>query len=207
MSNTTLAFPPIRSKKIVRAARVSILFCSDATGTDKRKPLDIVHLIPMVEIAKHRPVHLPETILQRLDANFSDKGYMRQPIFTKWIKALDNHIRGQRRHIALLMDSASTHNDYEKLSLANLSEAMKAHLRSLGAESKEHQIAQLQGEPIEKCIGAKGMVAKKNIAVLNYLNYLKMNYSEETEDMNSDKHRHRFIPRTEDDVGHEGDEA
>lgn len=38
MSNTTQDTAPIRGKKIIRSARVSILFCTNATGTDKRKP-------------------------------------------------------------------------------------------------------------------------------------------------------------------------
>lgn len=36
-SNKSLDSKPIRGKKDIRAARVSILFCSNATGSDKRK--------------------------------------------------------------------------------------------------------------------------------------------------------------------------
>ena len=37
-SSDTLASGPVRGRKIVRAARVSILFCANATGSHKLKP-------------------------------------------------------------------------------------------------------------------------------------------------------------------------
>lgn len=236
---------------------------------------------------------MPDSVFEDIDADFSDKGYMKQPIFEKWLKKFDNDMRRQRRHVALLIDSAGAHNDCEvglshitvirlppgttsltqpldagiirsfkalysqemlevvarirmkaksaKVSIPNaklwpcfarawkrvtpgcirncfaqvpvIDPEKKHQLYVLGIDS-EAQIVRLQEELIERYKADKDVIAKqKDVGVLNYL---FMNYCEGPSEttieairkvMNSDKHRHRFIQHTENDIGYEGDDC
>ncbi|KAG0352008.1 hypothetical protein BGZ54_003001 [Gamsiella multidivaricata] len=68
LSNKTLETGQIRDKKIVRtAARMSILLCSNATGSDKRK---------LFVLSKSHPQGLNEETLGLIDADTKCSGYM-----------------------------------------------------------------------------------------------------------------------------------
>ena len=93
------------SKHITAKDRMSLLLCTNMTGTDKRKPLIIGK--------SHRPTALKRrsiTIKQLGIEYYSNQnGWMTSPIFQCWLKGWNEECIKQKREILLLIDNAPSH--------------------------------------------------------------------------------------------------
>ena len=69
------------------------------------------------QTSKHKPARLPADILNDIDIDCSRKGYMRSNLFSNWLRALNNEMHEQGRHIVLLINS---HDGSENLRLINI---------------------------------------------------------------------------------------
>src|SRR5438132_11276016 len=98
----TLATQAVKGKKKDKA-RITILLCTNATGTDKLKPLVIG------KSAKPRCFKniQKENLGTKYEAN--KKAWMTSEIFGRWIKSLNATNRLDHRKILVLVDNAPSH--------------------------------------------------------------------------------------------------
>ena len=82
--------------------RVTIALCSNATGTDKLRPLLIG------KSAKPRPFKNFEPSLY-VDYKYNKKAWMTSPLFQDWVDKVNTRMKNEGRHIALVIDNASSH--------------------------------------------------------------------------------------------------
>ncbi len=108
---TGLFYKLIPSRSICKTAkngykilkdRVSVLFCSNMLGTDKRKPVVIGrHLKPRC-FKEFSPSNL-------VDYEASSKAWMNAAIFNKWLLNFDLAMEKESRKILLVVDNCSSH--------------------------------------------------------------------------------------------------
>ena len=98
----TLATQAVKGKKKDKA-RITVLLCTNATGTDKLKPLVIG------KSAKPRCFKniSKENLGVKYEAN--KKAWMKSDVFERWVKCLDDVSRRNHRRILLLVDNAASH--------------------------------------------------------------------------------------------------
>ena len=93
------------SKHITSKDRMSLLLCTNMTGTDKRKPLIIGK--------SHRPTALKRRSIsiRQLGIEYysNENGWMTAPIFQCWLKGWNEELIKQKREILLLIDNAPSH--------------------------------------------------------------------------------------------------
>ena len=102
--NQTLAAKSATKQKGTKISkeRVTVALCSNATGSDKRRPLLIG------KSAKPRA-------FKNFDASFyvkyrnNKKAWMTSPLFLEWVESLNDEMKNEGRHIALVIDNASSH--------------------------------------------------------------------------------------------------
>ncbi|GJJ71553.1 hypothetical protein EMPS_03903 [Entomortierella parvispora] len=111
LSNRTLSDTSVKGKKLIRGARVSILACCNADGTDKR---------PLFVLSAHRPQGLDEDTQAVMMTDFAGSGYMTQELFQEWLDVFDADMKEQGRKIVLLMDNAPGHGKLEQYHLTNI---------------------------------------------------------------------------------------
>ena len=84
---------------------MSLLLCTNMTGTDKRKPLIIGK--------SHRPTALKRQSIsiQQLGIEYysNENGWMTAPIFQCWLKGWNEELIKQKHEILLLIDKAPSH--------------------------------------------------------------------------------------------------
>ena len=84
---------------------MSLLLCTNMTGTDKRKPLIIGK--------SHRPTALKRRSIsiRQLGIEYysNENGWMTAPIFQCWLKGWNEELIKQKREILLLIDNAPSH--------------------------------------------------------------------------------------------------
>jgi hypothetical protein len=96
--------------------RVTILLYSNATGTEKLKPV-FIH-----KYKNSRPLkNLPKSSLP-VEYYWNVKTWMQVSIWNNWICQLDAMIKLKRRKILLLVDNAPVHALYEGVELTNIIE-------------------------------------------------------------------------------------
>ncbi|CAB5393057.1 unnamed protein product [Rhizophagus irregularis] len=84
--NQTLSTGAVAGRKMDKS-RVSVLFCANATGSHKIRPLST---LPVIYRA-------------------NSKAWMRSDIFIEWLKHLDYYFRTMDRRVLLLIDNAGSH--------------------------------------------------------------------------------------------------
>ncbi|KAF9177274.1 hypothetical protein BGZ51_008935 [Haplosporangium sp. Z 767] len=151
---------------IVRAARVSILLCSNVTGSDKRK---------LFVLSKHCPKDLTEETLSRMDAATRCSGYMIQVV---------SRIREQEQSPTATapyeVPWSCLVNAWEKVTpdcirscfvhVPTLPAVHRRALKKLGIETKADQINALQDKLAKKYHSISDVIHKQNdFSVLNYL--------------------------------------
>jgi len=106
--NQTLATKPVKVKKKDKE-RITILLCTNATGTDKLKPLVIGK--------SANPRCFKNVRKENLDAKYeaNKKAWMTGNIFGRWIESLNHTNRLKHRRILVLVDNASSHIVSEEL--------------------------------------------------------------------------------------------
>src|SRR3989440_1894227 len=106
--NQTLATKLVKGKKKDKE-RITVLLCTNATGTDKLKPLVIGK--------SANPRCFKHIRKENLDAKYeaNKKAWMTGDIFKRWIKSLDATNRLQHRKILVLVDNAASHIVSEEL--------------------------------------------------------------------------------------------
>ncbi|GES93748.1 tigger transposable element-derived protein 6-like [Rhizophagus clarus] len=93
---------------------VTILLCSNATGTEKLKPA-FIH-----KYKNPRPLkNLPKLSLS-VEYYWNVKAWMQVSIWNDWIRQLDATMRLKERKILLLVDNAPVHALYEGVKLTNI---------------------------------------------------------------------------------------
>ena len=111
--NQTLATKPVKGKKKDKE-RITVLLCTNATGTDKLKPLVIsksANLQCFKNIQK-------ENLSVKYEAN--KKAWMTGDIFSCWIKSLNHTNHLKHRKILVLVNNASSHIVSEELDYVNI---------------------------------------------------------------------------------------
>jgi hypothetical protein len=129
--NRTLASGPVRGGRSDKT-RVTLLFCVNATGTDRLKPLVIGKA--------RRPRCFAGTDISRLphiDYRANSNGWMTSEIFRSWLVGINARFRADNRNVLLLVDNCSAHRTND-LSLSNvdvrfLPPNTTAHLQPLDA--------------------------------------------------------------------------
>lgn len=91
--------------------RVTLLFCTNMDGSDKRCPLAIG------KSARPRCFKGGKVLPVKYLAN--QKSWMTRAIFCEWLKAFDRDMKSQNRKVCLLIDNCSAHN-IEDIKLENL---------------------------------------------------------------------------------------
>ena len=93
------------SKHITSKDRMSLLLCTNMTGTDKRKPLIIGQ--------SHRPTALKRRSIsiRQLGIEYysNENGWMTAPIFQCWSKGWNEELIKQKCEILLVIDNAPSH--------------------------------------------------------------------------------------------------
>ena len=93
------------SKHITSKDRMSLLLCTNMTGTDKHKPLIIGK--------SHRPTALKRQSIsiRQLGIEYysNENGWMTAPIFQCWLKGWNEELIKQKCEILLLIDNAPFH--------------------------------------------------------------------------------------------------
>ncbi|CAB4398575.1 unnamed protein product [Rhizophagus irregularis] len=100
--NQTLGTGKISGRKKDKT-RVSILFCANATGSHKFRPLVIGKSLNPRCFKNFNKSALP--VIYRANS----KAWMRADIFIEWLHHLDNYFRIMDRKILLLIDNAGSH--------------------------------------------------------------------------------------------------
>ena len=110
--NSTLATGPISGKK-KQKDRITVTLCTNATGTDKLKPLVIGK--------SARPRSFGKTFDPTIYVTyaFNKKAWMTTLIFRDWLKKFNRRMRLERRQVILLIDNATSHSS-ENLNLTNV---------------------------------------------------------------------------------------
>jgi hypothetical protein len=129
--NRTLASGPVRGGRSDKT-RITLLFCVNATGTDRLKPLVIGKA--------RRPrcfAGIDMSRLPHIDYRANSKGWMTSEIFRSWLVGINARFRAEGRKVLLLVDNCSAHRTNE-LSLSNvdvhfLPPNTTAHLQPLDA--------------------------------------------------------------------------
>lgn len=106
--NQTLATKPVKGKRKDKE-RITILLCTNATGTDKLKPLVIGK--------SANPRCLKNVRRENLGVKYeaNKKAWMTSDIFGRWIRSLNSTNRLKRRKILVLVDNATSHVVNEEL--------------------------------------------------------------------------------------------
>lgn len=91
--------------------RVTVLLCANSDGSDKR--------IPLVIGRNARPRCFKGTKRMPVKYVANSKAWMSREIFTEWLKAFNEDVKRQGRHICLLLDNCSAHH-IEGLQLSNI---------------------------------------------------------------------------------------
>ena len=125
----TLATQAVKGKKKDKA-RITVLLCTNATGTDKLKPLVIG------KSAKPRCFKniSKENLGVKYEAN--KKAWMKSDVFERWVKCLDDVSQRNHRRILLLVDNAASHvvkKESEHVKIHFLPPNTTAHLQPCDA--------------------------------------------------------------------------
>jgi hypothetical protein len=150
--NRTLASAPVRGGRSDKT-RITLLFCANATGTDRLKPLVIGKA--------RRPRCFAGTDISRLphiDYRANSSSWMTREIFRSWLVGINARFRADNRKVLLLVDNCSAHRmDEPPLSNVNvcfLPPNTTAHLQPLDAgiirAFKAHYKARLLAHVIEQ---------------------------------------------------------
>ncbi|KAI5892193.1 DDE-domain-containing protein, partial [Schizophyllum commune H4-8] len=83
--------------------RISLLFCVNASGTDKLEPLFIGKAAKPVAFGRKSPR------ASGFDYENNATAWMTMVIFEKWLKRVDRRMRAEGRHIALTLDNFKGH--------------------------------------------------------------------------------------------------
>ncbi|GES79076.1 CENP-B homolog protein 2-like [Rhizophagus clarus] len=109
----TISNKPVSGKKQSKD-RVTILLCSNATGTEKLKPV-FIH-----KYKNPRPLkNLSKTSLP-VEYYWNSTAWMQVSIWNDWIRKFDAQMRLKGRNILLLIDNAPVHALYEGVELTNI---------------------------------------------------------------------------------------
>src|SRR2546423_104475 len=109
----TISNKPVSGQKQSKE-RVTILLCSNATGTEKLKPV-FIH-----KYKNPRPLkNLPKRSLP-VEYYWNSTAWMQVSIWNDWIHQLDAAMRLKERNILLLVDNAPIHALYEDVELTNI---------------------------------------------------------------------------------------
>ena len=93
------------SKHITSKDRMSLLLCTNMTGTDKRKPL-IIGKSHRPTALKRRSISIRQLVIEYYS---NENGWMTTPIFQCWLKGWNKELIKQKCEILLLIDSAPSH--------------------------------------------------------------------------------------------------
>ena len=111
--NQTLATKPVKGKKKDKE-QITVLLCTNATGTDKLQPLVIGKSANPRCFKNIRK----ENLGVKYEAN--KKAWMTGDIFSRWIKSLNHTNRLKHRKILVLVDNASSYIVSEELNYVNV---------------------------------------------------------------------------------------
>ncbi|CAB5298350.1 unnamed protein product [Rhizophagus irregularis] len=100
--NQTLSTGAVAGRKMDKS-RVSVLFCANATGSHKIRPLVIGKSLNPRCFKNLNKSTLP--VIYRANS----KAWMRSDIFIEWLKHLDYYFRTMDRKVLLLIDNAGSH--------------------------------------------------------------------------------------------------
>ena len=93
------------SKHITSKDRLSLLLCTNMTGTDKRRPL-IIGKSQRPTALKRRSISIRQLGIEYYS---NANGWMTAPIFQCWLKSWNEELIKQKREILLLIDNAPSH--------------------------------------------------------------------------------------------------
>jgi hypothetical protein len=100
--NTTLAFDKVCGQTKAKA-RLTMALCTNATGSDKRKPLIIWKYAKLQCFGTYfKPNEL-------VDWFSNKKSWMTAAIFRTWLTKFDKSMQSQGKKIALILDNATSH--------------------------------------------------------------------------------------------------
>ena len=188
--------------------RITLLFCVNATGTDRLKPL-------VIGKARHPRCFAGTDMdsLPHIDYRANSKGWMTSEIFQSWLVVINARFRADNRKVLFLVDNCSAHHTGD-LSLSNvnvhfLPPNTTAHLQPLDAgiirAFKAHYRAQLLAHVIGQ-FDAHGTVNCK-IDLACTFRFIKAAWSQvTTESIVNCWHATGIVPTTaESDVEGPGD--
>lgn len=113
MPDKTMAFKGENCKGGKKSKqRLSVLFCSNSTGTDKLRPLVIG------KYAKPRCFKNIKSL--PVDYTSNKRAWMTKEIFNNWLLELDKDMKKKKKKIALLVDNCTPHNHPPKLKNVSL---------------------------------------------------------------------------------------
>ena len=93
------------SKHITSKDRMSLLLCTNMTGTDKRKPL-IIGKSHRPTVLKRRSISIRQLGIEYYS---NENGWMTASIFQCWLKGWNEELIKQKCEILLLIDNAPSH--------------------------------------------------------------------------------------------------
>ncbi|CAG8755996.1 13010_t:CDS:2, partial [Gigaspora rosea] len=126
--------------------RVTVLLCSNSTGSDKLRPLVIG--------TSKKPRSFNGINISQLPVTYRNnkKAWMRTDIWEKWLKFIDKGFRIQGRQVLLLVDNASSHTAPET---SNPTEVQDDTEESALEDSSAKEIEEIREQPRERRISDK----------------------------------------------------
>ena len=108
LANRTYAFrsEQVRGSKATQSKdRLSLLLCTNMTGTDKLKPV-LIGKAARPSCLRKKGVSLKDL---KVDYYHNKNGWMTSVIFEDWLSQWNKLLCNQRRHVLLLIDNAPSH--------------------------------------------------------------------------------------------------
>lgn len=132
IANRTYAFkaqPVIGSKHTSSKDRLSLLLCTNMTGTDKLKPV-LIGKAARPSCLRKKGVTFGDL---RVDYYNNKNGWMTRVIFEHWLTKWNDTLGKQKRHVLLLIDNAPSHvtREYSNIKIQFLPPNTTAKLQPL----------------------------------------------------------------------------